>query len=382
MATATEHHVIVLAPLGRDAIVITRTLGEAGIACLAARDLAEVVGLLRQGVGAVVTTVEGLTRTGVDDLLTVLAAQPSWSDLPLLLLLASGSTPTTSLGSLTASVNLTALQRPLPALTLVSAVQAALRARRRQYEVRDLLARERAAREQAEHATQVKDEFLAAVSHELRTPLNAILLWANLLEAGPLSADQTAKAVQAIARGAEAQSQLIEDLLDISRMMSGRLRIDPAPRPLSPILQEAISIVRPMAIAKSVAIDLQIEARPDIAFVDAGRFQQIVWNLLTNAVKFTPAQGVVTVRLEREQDRFTLTVADTGVGIHADFLPHLFERFRQADPQGGQRQRGLGLGLSIVKQLVELHGGTIRADSPGLGHGTTFTVQLPITGHH
>lgn len=141
-------------------------------------------------------------------------------------------------------------------------------------------------------------------------------------------------------KGAEAQSQLIEDLLDISRMMSGKLRIDPAPRPLGPILLEAISVVRPMAVAKNVTLDVQLEARPDIAFVDAGRFQQVVWNLLTNAVKF-----------------------------------------QQADPQGAQRQRGLGLGLSIVKQLVELHGGTIRADSPGLGRGATFTVRLPVTTH-
>jgi len=381
MATSTEDHIIVLAPLGRDASVVARTLGEAGVACITAQDLTEVVELVRHVVGAVVATVEALTRTGVDALLAVLAAQPSWSDVPILLLLASGSTPSSTLGSLTAGVNLTVLQRPIPALTLVSAVQAALRARRRQYEVRDLLARERAAREQAEHATQVKDEFLAAVSHELRTPLNAILLWANLLEAGHLSDDQLTRAVQAIVKGAEAQSQLIEDLLDISRMMSGKLRIDPAPRPLGPILLEAISVVRPMAIAKNVTLDVQLEARPDIAFVDAGRFQQVVWNLLTNAVKFTPAQGVVRVRLVRAPDVFTLTVADTGAGIHADFLPHLFERFQQADPQGAQRQRGLGLGLSIVKQLVELHGGTIRADSPGLGRGATFTVQLPVTTH-
>lgn len=382
MVSSTEHVIIVLAPLGRDASVIARTLGEAGVACVTARDLAEVVDRIPHVVGAVITTVEALTRPGVDALLAVLATQPSWSDLPILLLLASSATPsTTTLGSLTSSMNLTVLQRPIPAFTLVSAIQAALRARRRQYEVRALLDRERAAREQAEHATHVKDEFLAAVSHELRTPLNAILLWANLLEAGHLTADQTTRAVQAIVKGAEAQSQLIEDLLDISRMMSGKLRIDPAPRPLGPILQEAISIVRPMAIAKRVELDVHFDARPDIAFVDAGRLQQIVWNLLTNAVKFTPAQGVVTVRLVRHHDQFTLTVADTGAGIHADFLPHLFERFQQADPQEAQRQRGLGLGLSIVKQLVELHGGTIRADSPGPGQGATFTVQLPVSAH-
>ena len=380
MASA-EHAIVVLAPVGRDASVIAGALGEAGVACVTVGDLGEVIDLVRHGVGGIVVTVEGLTQVGVNDLLAVLAAQPSWSDLPILLLLTAGSTPASTLGPLTAAVNLTILQRPLPVLTLISAVQAALRARRRQYEVRDLLAREHAARVEAEHATQVKDEFLAAVSHELRTPLNAISLWANLLEMGRLNEEQTTRAVQAIAKGAEAQSLLIEDLLDISRMMSGKLRIDPAPRPLTPILQEAVSVVRPMAIAKGVRVDVQIDVRPDIAFIDAGRLQQIVWNLLTNAVKFTPAEGVVTLRLTRAGDQFTLTVADTGAGIAADFLPRLFERFQQADPQGAHRHRGLGLGLSIVKQLVELHGGTISADSAGLGRGATFTVKLPVTTH-
>ncbi len=375
---AAPCRVVILAPLGRDAAVVQQVLAEGGVVSVVAGDMVDVITKLREGMGVALVTEEALAAESAAELTEVLQAQPSWSDLPVLLLLASGdcfgSMSNPEVGLLRAAGNVTVLERPLSRVTLVTAVQAALRARRRQYELRDLLAREHRARVTAEEATRIKDEFLATVSHELRTPLSAILLWGNLLGRG--RADM-GEALGAIERSARAQSQLIEDLLDVSRMQSGKLRVRLREGPLAPVARAALEVVRPMAEVKSVELDAHIDPDAGVVLADPDRMQQVLWNLLSNAVKFTPAGGCVSLRLWSSDELMRVRISDTGIGISADFLPHVFDRFRQADARTTRQQGGLGLGLAIARQLVELHGGTLRAESPGEGMGAQFTVELP-----
>ncbi|HZN63831.1 MAG TPA: response regulator [Tepidisphaeraceae bacterium] len=243
-----------------------------------------------------------------------------------------------------------------------------------------LLERERAARAEAERANRLKDEFLAVVSHELRTPLTVILLWAKMLKSGGIPPGEYAEAFDNIEQSAVAQQRLIEDLLDVSRMMSGKLRLNVREADLAPVVHAAIEAARPMADAKQVAVVAALDDRAGRVRADPDRVQQVVWNLLNNAVKFTARGGRVEVSLRRVDGSVQIRVSDTGRGMSREFLPYLFERFRQADASTTRLHGGLGLGLAISKQLVELHGGAIRADSAGEGRGSTFTVELPLTG--
>jgi signal transduction histidine kinase/CHASE1-domain containing sensor protein/ActR/RegA family two-component response regulator len=244
-------------------------------------------------------------------------------------------------------------------------------------QVQQLLASERSARSEAERVSRLKDEFLATLSHELRTPLNAVVGWAHMLNAGTLTDAKRVTAVETILRNARIQSQLIEDLLDMSRIISGRTRIDPAVLDLDEVVSAALDVVRPTAAAKRIELMLMSDAAAHVVKGDSNRLQQIVWNLLTNAVKFTPPGGRVTVAVERCAESVQIVVSDTGVGIDASFLPYVFERFRQADGSVTRGHGGLGLGLAIVKSLVEMHGGSIRAASDGPNRGATFTARLP-----
>lgn len=241
-----------------------------------------------------------------------------------------------------------------------------------------LLAREQAAREEAEAANRIKDEFLAVLSHELRSPLNPILGWTKLLRTRQFDAEKTDRALETIERNAKLQAQLVEDLLDVSRILQGKLSLNVSPVRLASVIEAAIETVRLAATAKSIEI-LTIFA-PSVISVsgDANRLQQVVWNLVSNAVKFTPAGGRVEVRLERVDNRAEIKVIDNGKGINPDFLPYVFDYFRQADSSTTRKFGGLGLGLAIVRQVVEMHGGTVRAESPGEGLGATFTVRLPL----
>lgn len=237
--------------------------------------------------------------------------------------------------------------------------------------------REQELRQSAETVNRVKDEFLATLSHELRTPLNAILGWATMLRNGRLSAADSARALETVERSARAQSQLIDDLLDISRIITGKLRLEITALDLSKVITAAVDAVRPAAEAKGIRLQIILDSEADAVSGDAGRLQQVVWNLVSNAVKFTPKGGRVQIRLERINSHVEIIVSDTGKGINPEFLPYVFDRFRQADQTTTRRQGGLGLGLSIVRQLVEMHGGTVHAESEGEGQGTTFIVQLP-----
>ncbi|HEY9283618.1 MAG TPA: ATP-binding protein [Pyrinomonadaceae bacterium] len=240
------------------------------------------------------------------------------------------------------------------------------------------LAREKAAREEAEEANRLKDEFLATVSHELRTPLTAILGWSNMLLAGNLEGAARDRALDVIHRNAQSQNQLISDLLDVSRIISGKLRLDLRTVELPAVIEAAVEATRPAAEAKGVRLTTALDPRAGPINADADRLQQVVWNLLSNAIKFTDAGGEIQVTLGSVDTRVEITVRDSGMGIAPEFLPHIFDRFRQADPGTNRVHGGMGLGLSIVRQLVELHGGTVRAESGGEGKGATFTVSLPF----
>ncbi|MBC7797205.1 MAG: CHASE3 domain-containing protein [Pyrinomonadaceae bacterium] len=237
---------------------------------------------------------------------------------------------------------------------------------------------EKSARASAENASRVKDEFIATVSHELRTPLNAMLGWTRMLRSGNLDAPTTARALETIERNAKSQAQLIEDLLDVSRIVSGKMRLDVQPLEIARIIENAIESIRPAAEAKEIKLSQIIDNKADVVSGDAERLQQVFWNLLTNAIKFTPKNGNVEVRLEKINSSIEIIVSDNGNGIEADFLPHVFETFRQADGSYTRSIGGLGLGLAISRSIVEMHGGTIHADSAGKDKGAVFSVKLPL----
>jgi PAS domain S-box-containing protein len=256
----------------------------------------------------------------------------------------------------------------------ISGIKRILRDREESFE------REKAARAEAERGSQIKDEFLTTLSHELRTPMTAILGWANVLSSrGAVSADELRQGLQAIERNARAQAQLIDELLDMSRIINGKLRLDVQPVDLQAIVFDAAESVRPAADAKGIRLTTVLDPKAGPITGDPNRLQQILWNLLSNAIKFTPRDGRVQVYLRRVRSHVEISVVDSGQGISADFLPQLFTRFTQADTSMTRRHGGLGLGLALVKSLVDMHGGSIKASSPGIDQGSTFTVSLPMT---
>ena len=242
-----------------------------------------------------------------------------------------------------------------------------------------LLESEQAARREAEQAARAKDEFLAVLSHELRTPLNAIVGWSHLLRTGQLDEEQARRAVEVIDRNAKAQAQIVADVLDVSRIVMGKVRLDVRPIDLSAVVEMALDSLRPAAEAKGIRLETAIAPDAPRVSGDVDRLQQVIWNLLSNGVKFTPAGGRILVQLARADGRAEIRVEDTGMGIDADLLPHVFERFRQGDSSSTRAHGGLGLGLALVRHLVEMHGGTVTAASPGRDRGAVFVVSLPIS---
>ncbi len=241
-----------------------------------------------------------------------------------------------------------------------------------------LLIRERDARKHAEEADRLKDEFLATLSHELRTPLTSILGWASMIRNREVEGSNATRAIETIERNARSQARLIDDLLDVSRIITGNLRLDLHPLNLAPIVEAAVDALRPTADVKGIQIRTEALSSECLVKGDPNRLRQVIWNLLSNAIKFTQRGGVVALSLKPVGPTVRLTVADTGEGISAEFLPYVFDRFRQAEGSISRKQGGLGLGLAVVRHLVELHGGSISAESAGLGHGSVFTVELPL----
>jgi PAS domain S-box-containing protein len=244
----------------------------------------------------------------------------------------------------------------------------------------ELLMREKAARAEAQAANRSKDEFISLVSHELRSPLNSVLIYSQMLRSSPNDEEQVRRTCEIIERNARTQLRLVEDLLDIARIVRGKVRLDKRPTDIVPVLADALDVMRPMAEAKGVRLCSHYGQISEIIIGDSIRLQQVICNLLSNAIKFTPAGGRVELWLERSGEDLCIWISDTGVGIDPTILPYIFDHFRQADSSSSRRQGGLGLGLTLAKHLVELHGGTLKVASEGVGFGSTFTVKLPLAG--
>jgi len=314
--------------------------------------------------------------TGLE-FLSQLKAQPHQSELPVVMVTGRGD-EAIAVQSIKMGAQDYVTKEQITPESLRSTVNGAIEIARLHIQLQKQVELEQAARAEAEKANRVKDEFLAVLSHELRSPLNPILGWAGLLRSGKLDETTTAEALEVIERNAKLQAELIEDLLDVSRILQGKLSLSAHPVALAATIRAALEIVRLPAAAKSIDIEINLTAEMGQVLGDATRLQQVFWNLLSNAVKFTPKGGRVTVQLEQVGDRAQITVGDTGKGILADFLPHVFDSFRQADGSTTRQSGGLGLGLAIVQQIVELHKGTVWAESRGEGLGATFTVRLPL----
>jgi signal transduction histidine kinase/DNA-binding NarL/FixJ family response regulator len=378
---ARELRVLIFAPVGRDGALTSDLLTRANIPCHVCGSGAELAESVADGAGAVMLTEEALSNDVVRSLTEVLNEQPAWSDVSILLFAGGdrNEVPSRTLAAVEALRNVTLLDRPVRRAALVTTVRAALRGRRRQYELRDVLIALHKARTDAEQANQLKDEFLAIVSHELRTPLNAILGWVSMLRQARFERGRVDNILGIIERNAKAQAQLIADVLDISRMIGGRVTLRLEPVSLARVICDAADAVRPAAVAKGVALRVDVDEGP-VVNADPDRLQQVVWNLLSNACKFTPEGGHIDVGVRVTGAAATITVSDTGVGISPEFLPFVFDRFRQADQGFTRAAGGLGLGLAIAKQLIEMHGGHVIAQSEGIGKGATFEVRLPLVG--
>ena len=384
--------VLILTPTRKDAEVTASLLTKADVTCFICRDLRHLAETISEGAAAVLLTEEVISAAGLKNLLNSLRQQPTWSDLPIVMLM-QGSIASNAATKLIHDLgNVTLLERPAPTRSVVSAVRTAIRSRQRQYQIRDqmeairiaqnererLLESERAARQEAERASRIKDEFLATLSHELRTPLHAIFGWTQLIKLNPSDSDAISEGISVIDRNVRLQTELIEDLLDMSRIISGKVRLDMRRVKIPELIDAALGSVTPALSVKSIRLEKVIASGVKYVTGDPGRLQQVLWNLLTNAIKFTPKGGQIQILADRVASHLEISVTDTGEGIAPEFLSQLFERFSQGDASTTRNHGGLGLGLSIVRHLVEMHGGTIRAKSPGVGQGATFVVSLPI----
>ena len=373
---ADETRVLLVPLTTRDAEAMRLVLAAAGLGCAICPDMGTLCEELQRPPGVVVVSEEALSADP-DRLVGHLQNQPVWSDLPVVVLSRSGVETPAVRAVMARLGEITVLERPIRVNTFLSVVRTTLRARERQYQVRDHLAELAAARSEAERISRMKDEFLATLSHELRTPLNAILGWTQILKGDPADAEGIAEGLEIIERNARVQTQIIEDLLDMSRIINGKVSLVVEQLNLAAVVRTAIETVRPAADAKAIQVETVLETAGSLVNGDPNRLQQVFWNLFSNAVKFTPRGGRVRVTLDRAESHLRVSVSDSGEGIDPLFLPHVFDRFRQADASTTRRHGGLGLGLSIVKQLIELHGGTVRAASTGNGAGSTFTVSIP-----
>jgi len=374
-----EQRVLIFAPVGRDAELTRDLLERASLPCHVCPSVSALIEMLeRIGAGALLMTEEVLDDKDFPALVKTLEEQPPWADLPVLLFANAPGVEITAgaIRSIETLRNVTLLERPIRLAAVLSMVRAALRSRARQYEVRDLLVALHRARSEAESANRLKDEFLATLSHELRTPLNAILGWTSMLARGQIDPRRLPRVFEVLDHNAQSQAQLIADVLDVSRIITGKLQLQPTAVDVCEIVARATDAVRPAATGKNINLTLQ-KSSDCIVHADAERLQQVFWNLLSNAVKFTPTGGSVRVGITRDPESVTVAVVDSGVGISEEFVPFVFDRFRQADQTTTRSYGGLGLGLSIVKHLTELHGGTVSASSAGREQGARFEVRLP-----
>jgi len=368
-----DNRVLILAPTGRDGPMTRKILAESEIHSQICGDVEKLCFDADRGTGAIVLTDEALTPFNTGHLLEFIEGQPSWSDIPIILFPANSNNAVTLLKTLGIRTNATIMERPVGVAVLISAVRSALRARRRQYQTRDLLAK-------LEEADRHKDLFLATLSHELRTPLTSMVGWVRLLKRGGLDEETTERALEVLDRSVTVQTQIIQDILSVSRIITGKFQLELSPVDLRKAVAAALDTVAPTARAKNIRINMSADVDLPQIMGDSVRLQQIIWNLLSNAIKFTPSDGRIQIRIQSLNNNVRLSVSDTGEGIAPDFLPYVFDRFRQADSSYTRRIAGLGLGLAIVRHLVDLHGGSVKAYSEGRGKGAEFEIEFPVAG--
>jgi len=366
----SNDRILVAAPLGRDAELICTQLSSAGMDAVKVADAVSLANEIAAGAGAIIVTEEVLSPDGLAALSRALAKQPAWSEIPLIVLaaetsLSAKSRTTEGLGDRT---NVTIIDRPVRIKSLVSAAQSALRARRRQYEVRGLMT-------QLENRLHERDKFLAILGHELRNPLSAILLASQMADdEGRLDREH----VQLIERQSRHLTQLVNDLLDLSRVVTGKIVLKPRLIDLRDVAQQSLRMIEAAAAEQGVEISYDLPAEALRIYADPVRIEQILNNLLTNAVKYTPRGGHVHVSVQSEMGNAVICVQDDGVGIAPERIDGIFEMFAQLDNAIGRSQGGMGIGLSLVRNLVQLHGGSVRAKSDGIGKGCEFIVTLPL----
>ena len=376
-APAHEERVLILAPTQKDARISQNILAESGVASAACASLDQLCSELQEGAGAIVLSEEALRRGGLSRLVEVVGQQPAWSDFPFLVLTGEGADSELALRTLETLGNVTLLERPVRVPALVSAVRAALRARRRQYQIRDHLAEARRIADTLREADRRKDEFLAILAHELRNPLAPLR---NSLETMRLADDapETARLARGIMeRQVDQMVRLIDDLLDVSRVSRGKITLTRETLELRSIVMDALEVCRPVISAASHELSLLLPEQPVRIEGDRTRLVQVMCNLISNAEKYTAPGGKIGIEAKVEGAAVVISVIDNGVGIPADMLAKVFDLFTQVEGTLERSQGGLGIGLTLVKRLVELHGGSVEASSDGAWRGSQFVVRLP-----
>ena len=372
-----EESVLLLAPTARDAKLCREILGEAGVDCLIARSIPEICSGIDAGAGVAVLSEESLTAAGLEALREVIKRQPAWSDFPVLVLTEQGADSELVLRTLEILGNVTLLERPVRVPSLVSSVRAALRARRRQYQIRDYLVESNRIAASLREADRRKDEFLAILAHELRNPLAPLRHAAEAMRRSSHDGQVVAWARGLIERQLAQMVRLIDDLLDLSRVSRGRVELKYEDVALSSLVEGALEICGAPMREAGHTISVSMPDEPVVVRCDPTRIVQVLCNLLSNATKYTPSGGAISLLARRGDAGIEITVRDNGIGIPEEMLNRVFEMFTQVERSLERAQGGLGIGLTLVKRLVEMHGGTIHARSAGPGRGSEFVVRLP-----